>query len=141
MRARFAPTIGKLILGLGLLLRPAVAAVDFDRDVRPILADKCYVCHGPDGKTRKAGLRLDLKAEAFRVRDGVRAIVPGRSAESELIQRVSTADPAEVMPPPEAKLALHPEEIATLRAWVDEGANWAEHWSFRPPARPELPTV
>src|SRR5437879_672381 len=87
--------------------------VDFGRDVRPILSDKCYRCHGPDEKARKAKLRFDTKEGAFRQHDGETVIIPGKSAESEMILRVSSMDTDEMMPPPESKLErLPPKELA-----------------------------
>lgn len=109
----------------------ALPPVDFSREVRPILSDKCYHCHGPDEQGRKAQLRFDTKAGAFRLRDGAAVIVPGHSAESELMFRIKSTDDDEIMPPPEAKLGrLTPAEIATLQRWIDEGAQYQTHWSF-----------
>lgn len=109
----------------------ALPPVDFSREVRPILSDKCYHCHGPDEQGRKAQLRFDTKEGAFRLRDGAAVIVPGHSAESELMLRIKSTDDDEIMPPPEAKLGrLTPAEIATLQRWIDEGAQYQTHWSF-----------
>jgi hypothetical protein len=108
----------------------ASAAVDFNRDVLPILSDKCFLCHGPDAKTRKAELRLDRKEDALR------EVVPGKSAESELILRIASDNPEERMPPPKSGRSLTPAQVETMRRWVDEGAVWAKHWSFEPPRRP-----
>ena len=109
----------------------ALPPVDFSREVRPILSDKCYHCHGPDEQGRKAQLRFDTKEGAFRLRDGAAVIVPGHSAESELMFRIKSTDDDEIMPPPEAKLGrLTPAEIATLQRWIDEGAQYQTHWSF-----------
>ena len=115
------------------------AAIEFARDIQPILSDHCYTCHGPDEDQRKADFRIDLKEEAFRDLDGYFALVPGKPSESELIRRIETADTDDVMPPPDAKLALSKEKIALLRQWVEEGAKWEEHWSFIPAKRPNLP--
>jgi hypothetical protein len=118
------------------------APVDYDRDVRPILSDKCYRCHGPDEKARKAKLRLDTKEGAFRVRDGEIVIHPGDSAKSELIFRVTSDDSEEVMPPPEAKLErLTPQQVATLTRWIDEGASFQSLWSFRSLASLPVPSA
>ncbi|MGH7957532.1 MAG: DUF1549 domain-containing protein, partial [Opitutaceae bacterium] len=122
-----------LLLGLSAATCGRSAPVDYGREVRPILSDKCYHCHGPDEKGRKAKLRFDTKEGAFRVKDDIAAIVPGKSAESELIFRVTSTDTEEVMPPPEAKLGrLSPAEIDTLKRWIDEGAPYQSHWSFEP---------
>ncbi len=119
---------------------PSAAAdrpVDYARDVLPILSDYCYHCHGPDAKARKADLRLDAADDLFR-KDGP-LVVPGKSHESELIRRLTTADTDEVMPPPRSKKTLPPRHIATLKAWVDQGAKWGTHWAFTPPVRPTPP--
>jgi len=108
--------------------------VDFAREVRPILADRCFACHGPDAERRKADLRLDTPA-------GARALVPGEPDASELYRRIASADPDERMPPPDSGKSLAPEEIEVLRRWIAEGAEWTEHWSFVPPRRPSLPAV
>jgi hypothetical protein len=118
---------------LGQSLPAAAAAVDFDHDIRPILSDNCFKCHGPDEEARKAKLRLDQKSEAFRDRDGIRAIVPGSRGDSELITRIFSDDPDEVMPPPKSRRTLTAAQRELLARWIDEGAPWAEHWAFVPP--------
>ncbi|MBI5691617.1 MAG: DUF1549 domain-containing protein [Verrucomicrobia bacterium] len=123
-----------------LLAATASAAVDFNREVRPILSDKCYHCHGPDEKGRKAKLRLDTAEGAMRLRDGAAVIVPGKGSESEVVLRVSSPHDDEVMPPPDSKLGrLTAAEIATLRQWIDEGAAYQSHWAFTPLAPVSLP--
>jgi len=120
----------------------AAAPVDFNREVRPILSDKCYHCHGPDESGRKAKLRFDTKEGAFREHNGTVVIVPGKSAESELIFRVTSTDTEEVMPPPDSKLGrLTAAEVETLRRWIDEGAPYQSHWSFVPLAPVALPAA
>jgi hypothetical protein len=116
-------------------------AVDFNRDIQPILADNCYSCHGPDEKQRKAQLRLDTKEGAFRVKDGRAVIVPGQSATSELYRRISTSDEDDHMPPAKSKRHLTAGQITSIRQWIDQGAPWASHWALSPPARPELSAV
>src|SRR5215211_6551427 len=106
------------------------AKIDFDREVRPILADNCYECHGPDEKARKAKLRLDTREGAFRVRDGESVITPGKSAESELIKRITSTDPDEHMPPPDSNHKLTARQIELVKRWIDEGATWSAHWAF-----------
>ncbi|MFO0908007.1 MAG: PSD1 and planctomycete cytochrome C domain-containing protein [Isosphaeraceae bacterium] len=126
----------------GFLSASALAAeppVDFSRDILPILSDHCFQCHGPDARARKGDLRLDTKADALRATDPV--IVPGKSDESELIARVVTREPDEVMPPPKTGKALNARQVELLRRWVDAGARWGEHWSFAPLRRPAVPTV
>lgn len=110
-------------------------SVDFNRDVRPILAENCYHCHGNDADHRMAGLRLDRRAEA--VEHG--AIVPGEPEASELVERVGSLDPDTVMPPPEANKQLSEREKEVLRRWVAQGADYDPHWAFTPPQRPEIP--
>src|SRR3954453_21441447 len=109
---------------------PGAPAVDFSRDVLPILSDKCFRCHGPDPGTRKADLRLDLAEGALRKKDPV--IVPGRSEESELIIRIESDDADEKMPPPKSNLTLNAHEAEVLKRWVDQGAEWGRLWSFVP---------
>jgi hypothetical protein len=123
---------------------PAAApppAIDYARDVRPILAPHCYTCHGPDEQKRKADLRLDRRDAAFAVRDGGAAFVAGDPDGSLALQRILSSDPDEHMPPPDAGEALKPAEVATLRAWLAAGAPWSEHWAFVPPQRPTPPAV
>src|SRR5262245_34099365 len=116
--------------------------VNFNRDIQPILADNCYSCHGPDEKQRKANLRLDTREGAFRIQDGKAVIVPGQSAKSELYRRISVADDDDDhMPPAKSKRHLTAGQIESIRQWIDQGAPWASHWAFLPPARPELPAV
>jgi Protein of unknown function (DUF1553)/Protein of unknown function (DUF1549)/Concanavalin A-like lectin/glucanases superfamily/Planctomycete cytochrome C len=112
--------------------------VDFNRDVRPILSDNCFACHGPDDKQRMARLRFDTKEGAF-AKPGV--IVPGDAASSILIKRITAKDPNFRMPPVDSGHALNEQQIATLVRWIDEGARWSAHWAYQPPTRPELPSV
>ncbi len=129
-----------VLLVLAALLSPTISAaeVDFSRDILPILSDKCFHCHGPDARTRKANLRFDTKEGAFRVRKGKSVLVPGDSAASELIRRIR-ADEDERMPPPESNRTLSPKQIDLLTRWVDEGAKWGRHWALEPPRRPPVP--
>lgn len=112
----------------------AAQKIEFNRDVRPILAAKCYACHGPDGDKRKADLRLDVRAEA--VKD---VIKPGQPDQSELWKRLISTDSEEVMPPPSSPKQLTEAERNVLRRWIAEGAEYQEHWSFAPIKRPALP--
>jgi hypothetical protein len=116
----------RLQLAALLLSLPALADIGFNADVRPILSDRCFACHGPDSAARKGELRLDGREDALDV------IVPGIPEKSELINRVTHPDPDEVMPPPEAKLSISAAEIAILRQWIAEGAKWEKHWAFIP---------
>jgi len=111
----------------------------FNRDVRPILSDKCFACHGFDAKKRKAELRLDTLEGATAGHDSRKAIVPGKAADSELWKRINSTDPEEMMPPPESKKTLSAEEKATLKRWIDEGAAYQKHWAFEPPAETAPP--
>ncbi len=111
----------------------AAEKVEFNRDIRPILSDKCFICHGPDSAKRKGDLRLDRREAAIATRDNSAAIVPGKSATSELTRRISTSDVDLQMPPPDSNLKLTPAEIQLLKRWIDEGAEYQAHWSFLPP--------
>ncbi len=113
-------------------------SVDFNREVRPILSDNCFACHGPDENQRKAKLRFDTKEGAF-AKPGV--ITPGDASKSRLYQRVSAKDPDLVMPPAPSGHKLTENQIETIKRWIDEGARWNEHWAFIPPQRPEIPRV
>ncbi len=115
--------------------------VNFSREILPILSDNCYQCHGPDEQARKAKLRFDTKEGASRVKDGTAVIVPGKSAESELVRRISSTDPEEIMPPPKSNRKLTAEQIELLKRWVDEGAKWSRHWALEPRERPALPAT
>lgn len=121
---------------------PAAKKLSFNEHVQPILAENCYACHGADPGSRKADLRLDRAEHALRKRkDGDPAIVPGRPDESPLVQRIESKDEKKIMPPPEAHKTLDPEQIATLRQWIAEGAEYQEHWAFVAPKRPAVPAV
>ena len=115
------------------------AKVSFNWEVRPILSEQCFSCHGFDAKHRKADLRLDTREGALADNDGVRAIIPSDPAKSELWKRLLSQDPEEVMPPPEAhKPKLTAKQLATLRTWIEEGAHYEPHWAFTAPMRPAL---
>jgi hypothetical protein len=123
-------------------LAAAEAAPRFDRDIRPILSNKCFACHGPDAGKRQAGLRLDEREAAFAPADsGEPPIVPGRPDESELVRRIFSDDESEQMPPPESNRQLSQPEKELLREWIAAGADWQAHWSFVAPKRPEPPAV
>ena len=117
--------------------------VDFNFDVRPILSDRCYQCHGPDENARKAALRLDTAEGALTtvLESGRAPIVPGLPDSSALIERIFHPDPEERMPPPDSKLLLSSSEKATLLKWIEQGAVWKPHWAFIAPARPDLPAI
>src|SRR5262245_58304303 len=107
----------------------AAQTVEFNRDVRPILSDHCFQCHGPDRAKRKGGFRLDLEEEARK------ALVPGAAAKSELFRRISAADDSERMPPLRFARPLATSQIDTLKRWIEQGAKWQKHWAFIPPGR------
>jgi hypothetical protein len=117
---------------------PARPPVDFNRQIRPILSDNCFKCHGPDDNTRKADLRFDVRDKAL---GHGTAIVPGQAAKSELIDRITAEELTYRMPPAKTGKRLTPQQIELLRQWIDEGAKWSEHWAFVKPNRPPLPTV
>ncbi len=134
-----APVLLKWMAAASALAAASSAEADFSRDILPIVSDNCYHCHGPDEKARKAKLRFDTKEGAFRTKDGKAVIVPGQSAESELVRRIMSTDPDEVMPPPDSNRKLTPKQIEMLKRWVDQGAKWSQHWAFAPPKRSDLP--
>ena len=117
----------------------ATEVLKFSRDIRPILSENCFACHGPDDKKREAGLRLDDEAGAKANNDGVIAIVPGHPEKSALIQRIESTDPDEVMPPPKMHKTIPPALVALLKQWIKQGAPWGKHWSYETVARPEVP--
>ena len=125
-----------MLLLAGWLLTNSVVArepVRFNRDVRPILSENCFECHGPDAAKRKADLRLDSGAL------GQAVVVAGKPTESELFKRITHADPEERMPPADSGRALTPGNIETLRTWIEQGGEWGKHWAFIPPKRPTIP--
>ncbi len=115
--------------------------VDYDRDIRPILSENCFACHGPDAAARKAELRLDLREGAVADRDGRAAVVPGDPAASLLLRRVREEDADRRMPPAETEKRLSAEQIELLERWIAGGAEYQTHWAFRPVQRPEPPAV
>ena len=131
-----APFAGMLMLAGGL--PHAVAdTIDFNRDVRPILSENCFRCHGPDEKQRQAGLRLDLRDQAV----AKKAILPGKADDSEAIHRVLSTDDSDRMPPKEMNKHLTPVQVEVLKRWINGGANYAAHWAFIKPVRPAVPGV
>lgn len=116
--------------------------IDFSRQVLPILSDNCFHCHGPDARARQAGLRLDVREGVFRKKKNRTLVVPGKSGESELIRRVTSKEGFEMMPPPDSHRKLTAAQIELLRKWVDQGAEWGQHWAFVPlPATVPVPSV
>ena len=118
---------------------PPEKPVDFNRDIRPILSDNCFKCHGPEEDSRQGNLRLDSKENLFADRGGYRIVVPGSSATSRLYQRVSSKERR--MPPASSGISLTPRQVELLREWIDQGAKWQSHWAFDPPKRPATPEI
>ena len=121
---------------------PLPAKIDYNRDIRPILSENCYACHGPDTKKLKADLRLDQREIAIKPnKDGHAAIVPKQSAKSLLVQRITTKDADDLMPPLKTNKKLSSREIALLKQWIAQGAEYQTHWAYVPPAKVKPPTV
>jgi len=123
---------------------PGTRQIDFNQDVQPILASNCFSCHGPDPEMRKAGLRLDLGESAFKKRPGhPDAIVPGHPEKSELVKRIESKDPHYLMPqsPQGEAKPMKTADVATLKEWIKEGAEYRPHWAFSKPMRPPLPVL
>lgn len=150
MPARYVQrAIRVLLLGLAAVLPGAATAqspsgtpIDFSRQIRPILSDNCFACHGPDAGQRKARLRLDTREGALaKLRGGSHAIVPGQPAQSALIERITAHDDTERMPPPKTNKRLTSAQVELLRQWIAQGARYTEHWAFVAPRRPPVPAV
>src|SRR5438067_5776268 len=131
------------LLSLLLTAAPAWAEsadarrLTYNRDIRPILSDNCFACHGPDKNKRKAKLRLDQRDSAL----SIGAIVPGKAAESHLVKRIFETDPKEMMPPPESNKRLTEAQKATLKRWIEQGAEYEPFWAYITPRRPPVPAV
>src|SRR5688572_9530444 len=147
LRFKGTLVLGALLLALNGLAAPkpqagGAKAIDFSRDIRPILSDNCFACHGPDDKERKAKLRLDQHEDALKpAKSGDYAIVPGDTKKSTLVERITTEDEDDVMPPPKTKKKLSPQQKELLTRWIAEGAKWQSHWAFEAPKRPAPPEV
>ena len=120
---------------------PIPDVVEFNRDVRPILSETCYACHGPDANKREAELRLDTEAGLFGTNSKTKPVVAGTLGASELIQRVTSADPEQLMPPVDSGKKLSPRDIAVLEKWIEQGAKWQGHWAYLKPVRPAVPNA
>jgi hypothetical protein len=139
MRLRSFVTLAFALSGFTVSAQ-AADDVDFNRDIRPILSDLCFTCHGPDANTREADLRLDQESAVFAKRD-TPLIVRGKPLESELIRRILSTDDDERMPPPDSKKQPTDVQKETLRRWIEQGARWATHWAYVPPAKVAPPKV
>ena len=140
---RFSLSAPLSLVFLTIAVTPVVAQqVDFNRDVRPIISNRCLACHGPDDAEREAGLRLDDRVSATAILEsGQAAIVPGKVDESELIARITSEDESVRMPPSEFGKPLTATEIATLKRWVEQGGEYAQHWAYVKPVRAEIPAA
>ena len=114
---------------------PSPGKISYNRDIRPVLSDKCFFCHGPDPNKRKAKLRLDVREEAL----AKQAFIPGKPDESELIRRIFTTDLDDLMPPPESHKTLTSAEKQMFRRWIAQGAGYQKHWAYVPPVKPSVP--
>lgn len=122
-------------------VKGAATKLAFNRDIRPILAENCFACHGPDPGSRKARLRLDTEAGFFEDRGEGPTVVKGKPLNSPLFKRIVSKDETEIMPPPDSHKSLKPEQIELVRQWIEQGAPWQPHWSLLKPERAALPTV
>jgi hypothetical protein len=136
LRLQLAATLVCFISTVDLV---ASDSISFSRDIRPILSENCFTCHGPDEASREAGLRLDLESSAKSDENGTPAVVSGQPDASALIQRIESTDPDEVMPPADLHKTIAPEKVALLRRWIQDGARWGNHWSYEPVVRPSVP--
>src|SRR6185503_10816638 len=148
---KWGQTFSTITVALSLVARstPAVAAtpaagsaaskskLSYNRDIRPVLSENCFFCHGPDPNKRKGKLRLDVRKEAL----AKQAIVPGKPGESELIHRILTKDPDDLMPPPESHKILTPAQKELLKRWIAEGAEYQIHWAYVLPVKPPVPSA
>jgi mono/diheme cytochrome c family protein len=134
----------RYVLPIAAAFLPALAAaekVDFTTQVQPIFSQNCYACHGPDEEAVESGLRLDVRELALKGGESGKAIVPGDTSASLILKRITHTDPDELMPPPEKKKRLKPEQVDLIRRWIEEGAEWGTHWAFTTPERPKVPEV
>src|SRR5262245_18253330 len=130
-----------MVCHIGAALTGA-AKIGYRRDVLPILSDRCFKCHGPDSASRKAGLRLDRPDDATAELDsGLKAIVPGDTAKSEVVELIMSTDADWMIAPPDSNKVLSDAEKAVLRKWIEQGAKYEKHWAFEAPTRPAVPEV
>ena len=131
---------GWLAVSQGWAAEPAAPPIDFQRDIRPILSDKCFFCHGPDDKHREADLRLDSREGLFQRLGDQHVVTAGQPAVSKLWLRITHADPDQLMPPADSGKSLNTQEREVIRLWIEQGANWKEHWAYAAPIRPVIPS-
>src|SRR5262245_8664534 len=124
-------------LSLGAATAVAGEKVGFNESIRPILSDNCFACHGPDAKNRKGKLRLDIREAALEKK----AFIPGKPNESELVKRIETTDPDDLMPPPDSHKVLSAAQKTLLKQWIAEGAVYEGHWAYIPPVKAKTPTA
>ena len=133
----------RLLITLSLIAsafaETAPRPIQFSKEIRPILSENCFFCHGPDEKKREAGLRLDEETSAKKNHDGVIAVVPGHPEKSALLERIVTKDPDEIMPPLKQHKTISPAQIALLTEWIKQGAPWGKHWSYEKVVKPAVP--
>lgn len=132
---------GALLLQIQAVSSLSAREIDFNRDVRPILSDLCFQCHGPDSSQRKADLRLDQQHGLLGITGAPGVVIPGKADESELFSRLIAQDPDLQMPPASSEKQITKVQIATIKQWINEGARWQKHWAFVPPIRPKVPVV
>ncbi|HIG28172.1 MAG TPA: DUF1553 domain-containing protein [Verrucomicrobiales bacterium] len=132
--------IGFSLLALNLFGKEN-SPIDFNRDILPIFSDNCFHCHGPDAKARKADLRLDQPEGLLLSSENTPLLIPGNPDSSEIVKRLESKDSDEVMPPPESNRSLTEKQIRTIRLWIEQGAPWQDHWSFKKLTRPNLPEI
>ena len=138
---RWVGLLGLLFAGGAWPSAVAADAIRFNRDIRPILSDKCFSCHGPDANHRKADLRFDSREGALADLGGYAAVVPGLPDKSELIARIHTSDNDDLMPPPKTGKPLSADEKRLLSDWIAQGAEYEQHWAYLPAKRLALPAV
>jgi hypothetical protein len=134
------PPKATLFLGVFVGALCSAEPINFSRQIRPILSENCFSCHGSDEKARKAKLRLDLSEEATREHKNGTPIVAGDIKKSVIWERINSTDEDEVMPPPKSHLSLSATDKAKIKGWIEQGAKYEEHWAFVAPKRPALPT-
>src|SRR6476660_8923424 len=130
-----------LLAGGALFAADLPSKVEFNRDIRPILSENCYQCHGPYKNARKADLRLDTKDGLFAPIDGNSPIVPENLDKSELYRRITTSDRDDLMPKPKSGKKLTAKQIALIKLWIEQGAKWEGHWAWTRPNQPAVPEV